>query len=212
MFSWEYRKGPVTWIRLTACFSNKTVTAVRFCFFIYPLQKRLVVRLLSKHICLQPFSPKDPFFHSFLSSLSPWGVPRRQWLHSLYIVHKHDFFSVNFSWKYLHSVMFAYICFVCNGSNFCQNFRVLWGVLKKSWQERWIHIALMRVYRYLSQSKKNRWMEWKIFQGLLRSNLSNLFFKIHMKRFSFLTQLKIGFLLLFNGCRKKLGKMSGGMN
>ena len=66
MFSWEYRKGPVTWIRLTAGFSNKTVTAVRFCFFIYPLQKRLVVRLLSKHICLQPFPPKIHFFTVFL--------------------------------------------------------------------------------------------------------------------------------------------------
>ena len=64
--------------------------------------------------------------------MSPWGIPRVEsggknfeiqvsrllekafptiifWLqkHSLYIVDKHDFLSVNFNWKYLHSVMFA---------------------------------------------------------------------------------------------------------
>ena len=53
------------------------------------------------------------------------------------------FFSVNISWEYLHAVMFAY--------SFCWNFRVLWGVLKKSWQERCIQLAFIRVYRYLSQ-------------------------------------------------------------
>ena len=42
-------------------------------------------------------------------------------------------------------------------------------------------------------------------------NLSRVFHKQerkkHMKRLSFITKFKIQFLLLFNGCRKVLGKM-----
>ena len=41
--------------------------------------------------------------------------------------------------------------FVCNSSNVFGNFIVLWGVLKKSWQERYIQLAFMRVCRYLRQ-------------------------------------------------------------
>ena len=57
----------------------------------------------------------------------------------------------------------------------------------------------MRVYRYLSQSKKNTLIEWKIFQGFFK--------KILMKRLSFIIQFKIEFLLLFTGCRKVLGQI-----
>ena len=48
------------------------------------------------------------------------------------------------------------------------------------------------------KSKKNRWIEWKIFQKLKRKN--------HMKKLSFITQFKIEFLLPFTGCRKCLEK------
>ena len=65
------------------------------------------------------------------------------WLqnHSLYIVDKHDFFS-----EYqLRIPPFCHVCIYILLSAvttvFCWNFRVLQGMLKKSWQERY-HLSL----------------------------------------------------------------------
>ena len=102
------------------------------------------------------FLPKIQFHYCLLSSLSPWWTSKEKCLKfrspdcwkmhsdtlsdsknigSLYIVDKHDFFP----WILLENtfipVMFVYIFFVCGGSYFCCNFRVLWGVSKESWQE-----------------------------------------------------------------------------
>ena len=43
--------------------------------------------------------------------------------------------------------------FACSSrsSNFCCNFRVLWGVSKKSWKERYKKISFMHVCKYLNQ-------------------------------------------------------------
>ena len=50
---------------------------------------------------------------------------------------------------------------------------------------------------------KNKKIEWKIFQGCLKIKKE----KKNIMRLSFVTQFKIEFLLLFNGCRKVLGKI-----
>ena len=91
--------------------------------------------------------------------------------------------------------------FVCNSSNVFGNFIVLWGVLKKSWQERYIQLAFMRVCRYLRQRvRKIGEYSGKSFKGFSEK-------KILIKRLKFITQFNIGFLLLSTGCRKVLGKM-----
>ena len=61
----------------------------------------------------------------------------------------------------------------------------------------------MHVCKYLKQrvrriDEQNR----KSFKGFSK--------KIHMKRYSFITQFKIEFLLPFTGCKKVLGKMPVG--
>ena len=43
---------------------------------------------------------------------------------------------------YYHVCLFF---FVCRGSDFYWNFRVLWGVSKKTWVERYIQLFFMRV-------------------------------------------------------------------
>ena len=50
---------------------------------------------------------------------------------------------------------------------------------------------------------KNKRIEWKIFQGCLKIKKE----KKNIMRLSFVTQFKIEFLLLFNRCRKVLGKI-----
>ena len=47
------------------------------------------------------------------------------------------------------------------------------------------------------------WVECKIFQGFFKNKKE----KKNRNRLSFITQFKIESLLLFNGCRKVLGKM-----
>ena len=90
-------------------------------------------------------------------------------------------------------------------SDFSWNFIVLWSVSKEIWLERNIQLYFMHFCKYLNQRKsKNRWIEWKIFQGFFKKNPKN------MKRLSLITQFKIEFLLLFTTCRKVLGKMPVG--
>ena len=50
-------------------------------------------------------------------------------------------------------------------------------------------------------------MKWKIFQLCFKNKKEKK--KKHTKRLSFITQFKFEFLLLFNGCRKVIGKMPG---
>ena len=114
------------------------------------------------------FPPKIQFLHCLLSSLFPWGIPivdtkgkifeiQVSWLlenafptiwlqkHSLYIVDKHDFFPwISLVNTFIQSCLFIF--FVCSSSNFCWNFRVLWGVSKKSWQERYIQLSFKCVF------------------------------------------------------------------
>ena len=60
------------------------------------------------------------------------------WLHkhSLYNADKHDFFSMNIIWEYLHFVMFAYI--------FLFFYEEFWRKINKQ-------LAFMHVCGYLSQ-------------------------------------------------------------
>ena len=55
-------------------------------------------------------------------------------------------------------------------STFSWNFGVLWGVSKKSWLGRCMQLSFMRFCKYLNQrnSKKNKRIEWKIFQGFFK--------------------------------------------
>ena len=72
-------------------------------------------------------------------------------LQTVYIVDKHDFLQwISVENTSILSCLPIYF-FVCSGSNFSWNFRVLWGVLTKSWQERHIQFAFLYVCRYLSQ-------------------------------------------------------------
>ena len=57
------------------------------------------------------------------------------------------------------------------------------------------------------KSKKNRWIEWKTFQGYLKNKKE----KKHMKRLSFITHFKIEFLVPFTSCRKVPGKKPAGL-
>ena len=57
------------------------------------------------------------------------------------------------------------------------------------------------------KSKKNRWIEWKTFQGYLKNKKE----KKHMKRLSFITHFKIEFLVPFTSCRKVPGKKRDGL-
>ena len=54
-------------------------------------------------------------------------------------------------------------------------------------------------------SKQNRRIEWKNFQGCFINKKEQK----HRKRLSFITQFKIEFLLPFTSCRKVFGKMLG---
>ena len=66
---------------------------------------------------------------------------------------------------------------------FSWNFIVSLGVLKKIWLERYIFVFVSK-----PKNKKNKWIEWKIFQGCLKK-------RKNIKRLSFITSFKIGFLL-----------------
>ena len=79
--------------------------------------------------------------------------------------------------------------------DFFRNFRVY----------TYIQVSFMCVCKYL-KSKKNRRIEWKIFQGFFKNKKE----KKHMKRLRFITQFKIEFLLPFTSCRKVLRKMPDG--
>ena len=72
-----------------------------------------------------------------------------------------------------------------------------------AWLERYIQLSFKRVYK--PKIKKNRRIEWKIFQGCFKNKKE----KNYLKRLSFITQFKIEFLLPFTSCRKVLGKMLG---
>ena len=118
------------------------------------------------------FSPKIQSFYSLLSSLSPRGISRvdserkafkiqvsrlpENTFPTLFLTAEAQLVNmIFFQWMSVENnsipVMFAYTFFVCSGSNFCWKFIVLWGVLKKSWQEKYIQLSFMRVCRYLSQ-------------------------------------------------------------
>ena len=59
-------------------------------------------------------------------------------------------------------------------------------------------------------SKKNRCIELKIFQGCFKNKKQKIKKKKkNRKRLNFMTQFKIEFLLPFTGCRKVLEKMPG---
>ena len=78
------------------------------------------------------FASKIQYFYSFLSWLSPWGIPRGDSKGKNYEVQVSRLLenafpilfltAVNISWEYLHFVMFANIFFVCSSSNFCWSF------------------------------------------------------------------------------------------
>ena len=110
--------------------------------------------------------------------------------------------NVIFSREYqLKIPPFCHIClyfFVCSGSDFCWNFRVIWEVSKKSLLERYINFPLC-VFK--PKSKKNR-------QINRMENLSRNFFKKNTHEIEFLTQFSIEFLQQFTGCREVLGKMA----
>ena len=59
--------------------------------------------------------------------------------------------------------------------HFSWSFRVLWGVLKKIWLERYIYVFLSK-----PKNKKNKWIEWKIFQGCFK-NKKEIFYINSMK-------------------------------
>ena len=81
---------------------------------------------------LQRISPKIQFLHCLLSSIAPWGCPMFNnegkffWNLGLQIIEK---CNLDFSW----------------------DFRVSWGVFKKSWLERYIQTSFMCVCKYLNQ-------------------------------------------------------------
>ena len=64
-----------------------------------------------------------------------------------------------------------------------------------------MHTTFLYACLQVSQpkSKKNRLIEWKIFQKLKR--------KKHVKKLSFITQFKVRFLIPFTSCRKVLEKV-----
>ena len=74
----------------------------------------------------------------------------------------------------LENTFFLYYSWSC---------RVLRGVLKKIWLERYLH----RTFLFKRMSKKNKIIEWKIFQGCFKNK------KEKKTRFSFITQLRIDF-------------------
>ena len=80
-------------------------------------------------------------------------------------------------------------------SDFSRNFRVY----------TYIQVSFTHVCKYLNQSKKNRRIEWKIFQGCFKNKKEKK--NTRTRRDWVITQFKIQFLLTFTGCRKVLGKM-----
>ena len=89
---------------------------------------------------------------------------------------------------------------------FFLNFRVLWGVLRKSGLERYIKLSFMHVCKYLNQRIRGiREQNGKSFKGVSKTRKK----KKHLKRLRSITQFKSEFLLLFTSCRKVLGKMPG---
>ena len=69
----------------------------------------------------------------------------------------------------------------------------------------YIQISFMYIWRYLHQRVRRIGKEnWKSFKGISKTKKET---KKHIKRLSYITQFKIEFLLLFNSCRKLLGKM-----
>ena len=132
------------------------------------------------------FPSRIQFLYCLLSSVAQWGGPmvdNQQEIFEIYMCRSlENAFFLNFSWS----------------------FRILWGILKKSWQKGYIQLSFMCVCKYLNQRVR--------IVGEIE-NLSRVFQKQkrkkkHMKGLSLRTQFKIEFLLLFTGCRKVLGKMA----
>ena len=106
------------------------------------------------------FPPKIQFPYSFLSSLSMWGAPM--------VGTKGNIFwnlGLQIPAKCILTLFPTFLhAFFLTRSDFSWNFRVLCGVLKKIWLERYITFFIC-FCNCLNQRKckKNRWIEWKIF-------------------------------------------------
>ena len=114
-------------------------------------------------------SPKIQFLDSLLNSVAPWGG---------FMLDIEGNVLENLVCRSLEKVFFL---------NLPWNFRVSWAVFKKSWLERYIQISFMRVWMYLNQRvKKNRWIEWKIFQKLKKKTLEETEFHNSIQDWVFL--------------------------
>ena len=88
------------------------------------------------------------FFYSLHSSLSPCGIP---WVDTLSDCRGIACALLNISWENTSTLSCLLIFFfVCSKSNFCWNFRVLWGVLKKCYQERYIKLIGINLFVSIS--------------------------------------------------------------
>ena len=72
---------------------------------------------------------------------------------------------------------------------FSWNFKVSWGILKKSWLGRYIPFCMFVICN--QKNKNNRRKVWKIYRVFQKQQKKN------MKRLSFITQFKTEFLLPF---------------
>ena len=159
-----------------------------------------------------------------LSSLSPWGIPRvdskgekikfsspARLLENAFLDTLSDCRSIAcallidivfFSEYQLRIPPFCHVCiyifFVCSGHFFVGIVEVYGECWRKVDKKETYNLPLCLLVGNNPKSKKNRWIRWKIFQGVFEK-------KKHMKRLSFIT--KIEFLLLFTNCRKVLRKM-----
>ena len=84
------------------------------------------------------FPPKIQFLYCLLNSVAPWG--------GLMIDSEGKFFEIQIC-RFLENTFFL---------DFCWNFRVLWGVLKKMLLERCMQLSFMRVCKYLNQRVRKK--------------------------------------------------------
>ena len=169
---------------------------------IWWLKKRLMLlwsRFCPSTLVSSRFPPKIQFLYCLLS---PHGEHQRKNVLNL---------GLQIAGKCISDTLSDYrsiVCtsFFCNGSNFSWNVKVLWAVSKKNWLERCIQLSFICVCKYLNQNIRRIGTQ----NGKSIKKNTHMFStkkQTHMKTLSFITQCKIGFLLLFTSCRKVFGKM-----
>ena len=87
------------------------------------------------------FSPKIQFLYCLFSSLSLWGGGHQSFRNSSLQIAE------------ISTLSCLFIIFACSDSNLSLNFKLLWGVFKTHWLERYVQLFFMCLYKYLNQRK-----------------------------------------------------------